>query len=170
MHISGIHGRVLGVLVDKKHERIALTRALAGADISDYVCATFNPVNLCQRFDQRGCSGRLDRFFVHEAQIEIADFLCVAAGLLVLVSRGFLDQDAQIFLGPVRQHGKTAVVRLVFRNLGVFQPGSIRVAIKIVLRPHCRVEIGGLDTRSQRLFGHRRPIRFLAAGGKGQGA
>lgn len=155
--IADILGRILEILVDEKYEG-RLHSSFAG--IREIFRQVFFPV---QAFDpgqillQRRQAEFLDPRAVHVAEVEITDLLLVGAVRLVAGLSGILDDPALVGLAFIEEFGKGAVVGFVGGNLGLFQPGAVDVAVKIILGPHRLIKIGVIDPGIQFLLAAAHP-------------
>src|SRR5690606_6027614 len=150
VQVGGVLRRILVVDADEQHEWMTDEEPLRVADVSCELFLARDPLDAGELLLERPQACRLDRGFVHEARIEVADLLNVAtarcAGL-----RGFLQDVSQILLRAVLQQTECAVVRTIRGNFGRREPISVHETVEVVLRAHRTIHVGEQHARAQRL-------------------
>ncbi len=91
----------------------------------------------------------LDLRFVHEAVVEIADFLRLGAGRGIRRLGYVLDDRLELQLGVFAQLVEGAVTGLVDRHLESVEPFAVDCAVEVVLRPDGRVDVSQIDARGR---------------------
>jgi hypothetical protein len=100
---------------------------------------------------------------VHEARVEVADFLRLGARRAARGLRGIFDDRAEIRLRFVDEHVERTVRRFVGRDCGPGEPDAVGVIENVVLRPDVLVEGGDLDPGRFGRISRRRAFRATGA-------
>ena len=144
-----------------------------GSPITDSRPSSFGQLpRVCDRVDlreprlQRIGAELVERGFVHEAGVEVADLLRRAARLLVLVAGQLFDERVEIRFRFLVELDERAVHRPIGGNLRLRQPPAVDVTEQIVLRANGLVERGGIESGLELLCRNNRDARQSERGKK----
>ena len=82
---------------------------------------------------------------VHEARVQVADLARLGPGFGI---PRLFDDRADVLLGLLGDEVERAPARLVFGDLGAFEPGAVDVAEEVVLRADLSTELVERETGS----------------------
>jgi hypothetical protein len=146
-HIAlGIARIGLDVQVDERGDPVALQLADGAEERRDAV----DRVDAGEQRLERRAPELGDPLGVHEARVEVADLARLGARLRVL---GLLDDRPDVLLGLLGDQVERAPPRLVFRDLGAFDPRAVDVSEQVVLRADLGTELVESESRTGG-FGH----------------
>ena len=139
---------VLGVLARRKIEQCVDADCVQMRDRFEQIIAIFDRVNAFEFVLQRLCAHCLDRFLVHSTGVVIADLLHFRRESWIdMCIYGFFGNDVQRVIVPLDQLVETTPSRVFRRNLCPFDPTTISIHKKIILRFHRRIHVLGVQWR-----------------------
>jgi hypothetical protein len=145
--IQNVFAGLLRITVDIADDRVEQVELEEVREVAGQISFGLQRIDRIELRLERRDAEIFGALFIHEALVEVADFLRFRARRLGRRLRRFFDDGAKVGLRFVEQDVECPVRCLVRGDIRLGEPGAVHMTEQIVLRAHRLVEAAGIESR-----------------------